>query len=294
MKASLSNRLRSNIQNTWLSSLIYSPRTSSIYTDLESLELLNKRQTISQPFGLACINKADKDSTSAAGESLVHEFVSSSDATKWFDYWIRERRIWWKRLTFDCGRFDVKNVSDRRCSIMFDDTVICEDVEMLEGPQKSFQTVRTSLYLNTALSCFLQDATASSDKKVIKLHYQLTPYQISVTYTTKTMMKTAMRLIGDLKLMRISVYPAVSQTKASSNSHFHEMDALGVYLNIILGEDTEESGVVNVRCRDTHTMEKLHVTTVPEYLCKCLKSDGRVEAEEFKPHNEVDAIVNSL
>lgn len=108
---------------------------------------------------------------------------------------------------------------------------------------------------------------------LLKLDNKLTPYKIAVTITgSKRMRETrilALYVLKEVKSCHVHVLGNVDATGSLENQ-FDVFDQIGVPYIIIIKESSLNTGLVDVRNRDTTIKEPVHISKIKEYILRNL------------------------
>jgi len=110
------------------------------------------------------------------------------------------------------------------------------------------------------------------DKKLplLRIHRRLAPIKMAVCIEgqqNKKCEQLSFELCHMIRRMDISC----SQLQYVSKHDFHQLDEYGVYLVLIVDDDTMENGLIKMRMRDTSIKSPMHVSEVQNYLYQVFK-----------------------
>ncbi|NXU54858.1 DPOG2 polymerase, partial [Turnix velox] len=112
----------------------------------------------------------------------------------------------------------------------------------------------------------------NSQRKVLKLHPCLAPLKVALDVgkgPTTELRQVCQGLFNELSENRISVWPGYLETmQVSLEQLYAKYDEMGVLFTILITEATLESGVVQLRSRDTTMKEMMHISRLKDFLTK--------------------------
>ncbi|KAH9514428.1 hypothetical protein Btru_025217 [Bulinus truncatus] len=104
---------------------------------------------------------------------------------------------------------------------------------------------------------------------VLKLHSQISPYQVALAASTTSSSKSnelhhvCHHLEKDFKKSGVSLFN-VSDQGSTLDAHLKRNDQLGIQYTVIVTENTIIDGVINIRHRDTQIQNTCHIGSVVE------------------------------
>ncbi|XP_022711738.1 uncharacterized protein LOC111273964 isoform X1 [Varroa jacobsoni] len=275
LRFGLPTSLRHNITSLWLRSLLCCPNSTNVCGGQDLVQAIFKDKTF------ATIGVATPEA-----DRLTHTFIAVQDDFRWFDFWTRERRLWWKRFSHNCSRFEDVRVDIDHSQIVYKRDNIVET--LIRKKQGSTTVISSHIELGEAVRCLLDDARCETikDTPCFRLHYQLVPYQVSVTVASEKLRPRADEILTNLKKSNVRCLPTVSVTPAVTPQVFQDEDFLGVYFNVYIDEDTPETSVVKVRNRDTASSEYMYIHQVVPLLARYLKTEMAYPCEKYIAQKE--------
>ena len=109
-------------------------------------------------------------------------------------------------------------------------------------------------------------------KCLLKLDNKLAPYKVAVTITgnkRREIRILALRVLKEVKSCYVSILGNVD-VAGSLENQFNIFDQMGVPYTIIIKESSLDTGLVDVRSRDTTIKEPVHITEIKEYILRNL------------------------
>ncbi|XP_078427367.1 DNA polymerase subunit gamma-2 isoform X1 [Cetorhinus maximus] len=112
-------------------------------------------------------------------------------------------------------------------------------------------------------------------KKVLKLHPSLAPVKVSLEMgkgATVELRQVCEGLFHEMLEKRITVWPGYLETMHTSMEQLTmKYDEMGVIFTIVVNDTTLESGLVQLRNRDTAIKELAHISEVRNFLTKYIQ-----------------------
>ncbi|XP_064378790.1 DNA polymerase subunit gamma-2 isoform X2 [Dromaius novaehollandiae] len=112
----------------------------------------------------------------------------------------------------------------------------------------------------------------NSQRKVLKLHPCLAPIKVALDVgkgPTTELRQVCQGLFNELSENRISVWPGYLETmQISLEQLYTKYDEMSVLFTILITDATLESGVVQLRSRDTTMKEMMHISRLKDFLTK--------------------------
>ncbi|NXA35978.1 DPOG2 polymerase, partial [Eudromia elegans] len=116
----------------------------------------------------------------------------------------------------------------------------------------------------------------NSQRKVLKLHPCLAPIKVALDVgkgPTSELRQICQGLFNELSENRISVWPGYLETMQISLEQLHtKYDEMSVLFTVLITDATLESGVVQLRSRDTTMKEMMHISRLKDFLTKYVTS----------------------
>ncbi|NWX19372.1 DPOG2 polymerase, partial [Aegotheles bennettii] len=116
----------------------------------------------------------------------------------------------------------------------------------------------------------------NSQRKVLKLHPCLAPLKVALDVgkgPTTELRQVCQGLFNELSENRISVWPGYLETvQVSLEQLYTKYDEMSVLFMVLITDATLESGVVQLRSRDTTMKEMMHISRLKDFLTKYVTS----------------------
>ncbi|KFP75504.1 hypothetical protein N311_12897, partial [Apaloderma vittatum] len=120
----------------------------------------------------------------------------------------------------------------------------------------------------------------NSQRKVLKLHPCLAPLKVALDVgkgPTTELRQVCQGLFNELSENRISVWPGYLETvQVSLEQLYTKYDEMSVLFMVLITDATLESGVVQLRSRDTTMKEMMHISRLKDFLTKYVTSAKNV------------------
>ncbi|KAM4749788.1 DNA polymerase subunit gamma-2 [Anableps anableps] len=117
-------------------------------------------------------------------------------------------------------------------------------------------------------------------RKVLKLHPVLAPVKVALDIgkgATMELRQICEGLLQEFLEAKISAWPGYLETQPTSLELLNtKYDEMGVLFTVVIGENTLESGLLQVRSRDTTIRETVHISEISNFLSKYISA-----AEKF-------------
>ncbi|GCC32090.1 hypothetical protein chiPu_0010550 [Chiloscyllium punctatum] len=114
-----------------------------------------------------------------------------------------------------------------------------------------------------------------NQKKVLKLHPRLSPIKVGLDMgkgPTVELRQVCEGLFRSILEKRITVWPGYLETMHTSLEQLiMKYDEMGVIFTIVISDTTLESGLVQLRNRDTAVKELAHISEVRDFLTKYIQ-----------------------
>ncbi|XP_067914563.1 DNA polymerase subunit gamma-2 isoform X2 [Heterodontus francisci] len=114
-----------------------------------------------------------------------------------------------------------------------------------------------------------------NQKKVLKLHPSLAPVKVGLDMgkgPTVELRQVCEGLFREMLEKRITVWPGYLETMHTSLEQLTiKYDEMGVIFTIVISDTTLESGLVQLRNRDTAVKEMVHISEVRDFLTKYIQ-----------------------
>ncbi|KAL4648026.1 DNA polymerase subunit gamma-2, mitochondrial-like [Arapaima gigas] len=109
-------------------------------------------------------------------------------------------------------------------------------------------------------------------RKVLKLHPSLTPVKVALDMGKGPVMELRQVCEGLLRELiegSMSSWPGYLETTPTSMEQLNtKYDEMGVLFTVVINDDTLESGLVQLRSRDTTIKETMHISEIKSFLTK--------------------------
>lgn len=109
-------------------------------------------------------------------------------------------------------------------------------------------------------------------RKVLKLHPVLAPIKVALDIgkgATMELRQVCEGLLQELLEAKISTWPGYLETVPTSLEQLNaKYDEMGVLFTTVINENTLESGLLQVRSRDTAIRETMHISEIKNFLSK--------------------------
>lgn len=117
-------------------------------------------------------------------------------------------------------------------------------------------------------------------RKVLKLHPVLVPIKVALNIgrgATVELRQICEGLLQEFLEAKISVWPGYLETLPTSMEQLNaKYDEMGVLFTIIIGENTLESGLLQVRSRDTTIKETMHISEIKNFIFRYISAADNI------------------
>ncbi|XP_030582756.1 DNA polymerase subunit gamma-2, mitochondrial [Archocentrus centrarchus] len=117
-------------------------------------------------------------------------------------------------------------------------------------------------------------------RKVLKLHPVLAPIKVALNISrgaTVELRQVCEGLLQEFLEAKISVWPGYLETLLTSMEQLNaKYDEMGVLFTIVIGENTLESGLLQVRNRDTTIKETMHISEIKNFLFRYISATDNI------------------
>uniref|UniRef100_A0AAQ4QQY5 Polymerase (DNA directed), gamma 2, accessory subunit n=1 Tax=Gasterosteus aculeatus aculeatus TaxID=481459 RepID=A0AAQ4QQY5_GASAC len=286
-------------------------RSTSLRTDflqgaleqfVPSLDLVNRKL----PFGLAEFGPCFRPSDAEVTQTSLAWFCSPRTSSQWLDHWAQQRLKWWRKFALSPSDFssidvpaeELEEATSRGVRIVYSFPWGREPLETLwsRGHTELLQThkgvhsklqcrdgrksvphvVSVTGNMDRGVMAFLCNSLQQLKKedgmqkllrrKVLKLHPVLAPVKVALdigrgaNMELRQVRSTSERIISCCGLTRVSV---------SMRCRYDEM---GVLFAVVVSENTLESGLLQVRSRDTTIRETKHISEIKNFLSRYISA----------------------
>ncbi|XP_070839075.1 DNA polymerase subunit gamma-2 [Chaetodon trifascialis] len=113
-------------------------------------------------------------------------------------------------------------------------------------------------------------------RKVLKLHPVLAPVKVALDIgrgATMELRQVCEGLLQEFMEAKISVWPGYLKTLPTSMEQLNaKYDEMGVLFSVVISENTLESGLLQVRSRDTSIKETMHISEIKNFLSRYISA----------------------
>ncbi|CAN9510156.1 unnamed protein product [Ophioblennius macclurei] len=113
-------------------------------------------------------------------------------------------------------------------------------------------------------------------RKVLKLHPVLAPVKVALNISrgaTVELRQVCEGLLREFQEVKISAWPGYLETLPSSMEQLNlKYDEMGVLFTVVISENTLESGLLQVRSRDTTIKETMHISEIKKFLSRYISA----------------------
>ncbi|KAK5865880.1 hypothetical protein PBY51_020115 [Eleginops maclovinus] len=117
-------------------------------------------------------------------------------------------------------------------------------------------------------------------RKVLKLHPVLAPVKVALDIgrgTTVELRQVCEGLLQEFMEAKISTWPGYLETKPTSMEQLNtKYDEMGVLFTVVISENTLESGLLQVRSRDTTIKETKHISEIKNFLSRYISAADNI------------------
>ncbi|XP_018424770.1 PREDICTED: LOW QUALITY PROTEIN: DNA polymerase subunit gamma-2, mitochondrial [Nanorana parkeri] len=246
----------------------------ALYNYLPCLELLNRKL----PFGIAEVGRCFRPITDFAQVPSRFSVADHHDDAG--------RKISIIRYDFPWGEEPIERISS------MDDSALTQvhhgPINSLQGRDGRKSVVPHAVWLSSdverGLLAYLSDAMqvmespAPQDQRrtVLKIHPLLTPVKVAVDMgrgraaelrLVCTRFQVCEGLCGELRGCGISVWPGYLETLQTRMEQLYtKYDEMGVLFTALVSDATLESGLIQLRSRDTTIKDTMHVSKLSAFL----------------------------
>lgn len=239
------------------------------------------------------------------GHMLSCQYLVNPSTSTEFMYKIqRQRKIWWMRYACDPGRFfisdprqdstsRVQSVSIR--SRLGGEELTLENLQLIPSEAvgdeelgdfriKAGRTnsrkirpcvLRVRQCVEVATLQVLLDAF-ESEEGTVRIHRKLAPYKCGIVcHAEDPAQLTELRDLAKhlCNVLRKANLPVLDCSDRNGNrKQFHHLDSIAVPYSLVLRDQTLQTGLLQLRSRDTTLSETIHISDLPQYLLKIVTS----------------------
>lgn len=248
-----------------------------------------KAQNPSLPF--AIMQEESSDSTI----KTLH-FVSESKSHEHFYQLQRQHKIWWREIGTSPAMYSVSDqqIHDGVTQVTFRSSVVDPSIELenlclistkekpesrkfsFKVPERNIEIVpdiiESSFNLHQSSLAILLDADQLSSS-FLALHRRISPYQFAIVRenTSNRDLIDLARLI-ELLIRETDSSIEVLNVGEKQSESCDNLDQIGIPYDIVLEESALEHGILKLRNRNTTLSESIHLSDIPSYLIKIIKS----------------------
>lgn len=117
-------------------------------------------------------------------------------------------------------------------------------------------------------------------RKVLKLHPVLTPVKVALVIgrgATVELRQVCEGLLQEFMEAKISAWPGYLETVQTSMEQLSaKYDEMGVLFTVVISENTLESGLLQVRSRDTTIKETMHISEIKNFLSRYISAADNI------------------
>ncbi|XP_034400295.1 DNA polymerase subunit gamma-2, mitochondrial isoform X2 [Cyclopterus lumpus] len=117
-------------------------------------------------------------------------------------------------------------------------------------------------------------------RKVLKLHPVLAPVKVALDIgrgATMELRQVCDGLLQEFMEAKISAWPGYLETLPTSMEELNaKYDEMGVLFTVVVGENTLESGLLQVRSRDTTVRETKHISEIKNFLSRYISAADNI------------------
>uniref|UniRef100_A0A672YN54 Polymerase (DNA directed), gamma 2, accessory subunit n=1 Tax=Sphaeramia orbicularis TaxID=375764 RepID=A0A672YN54_9TELE len=117
-------------------------------------------------------------------------------------------------------------------------------------------------------------------RTVLKLHPVLAPVKVALDISrgaTMELRQVCEGLLLELLEAEISAWPGYLETTPTSMEQLNaKYDEMGVLFTVVISENTLESGLLQVRSRDTTIRETMHISNIKDFLSKYISAADNI------------------
>ncbi|TNN69513.1 DNA polymerase subunit gamma-2, mitochondrial [Liparis tanakae] len=266
-----------------------SPRTNFLQGALEqfvpSLELVNRKL----PFGLAesglCFQPSDGSVAGSLGTTeteVVEENFSSSDVPVEELEGAASRGV---RIiySFPWGQEPLETLWSRgHAELLQTHKGVRSKLQCRDGRKSVPHVVSLTGNMDRGVMAFLSNSLQQLVKedgkqkllrrKVLKLHPVLAPVKVALDIgrgATMELRQVCEGLLQEFMEDKISAWPGYLETLPTSMEELNtKYDEMGVLFTVVVSENTLESGLLQVRSRDTTVRETKHISEIKNFLSR--------------------------
>lgn len=224
-------------------------------------------------------------------------FISASKSHEHFYQLQRQHKIWWREIGTSPAMYSMSDQQqhDNVTQVTFRSSVIDPSIDLehlslispkdqqqfsFKVPERSSEVaadvIESSFNLHKSSLAILLDADHLSSS-FLALHRRISPYQFAIV-RQNTSNKDLVDLARLIELLiresdpSIEVLNVDDSKKHQSGENCESFDQIGIPYDIVLDDACLEHGILKLRNRNTTLSESIHLSDVPSYLIKIIKS----------------------
>ncbi|XP_045902784.1 DNA polymerase subunit gamma-2, mitochondrial isoform X1 [Micropterus dolomieu] len=243
-------------------------------------------------------------------------FCSPRTSSQWLDHWTRQRLKWWRKFALSPSNFsssdvpeeELEEAASRGVRIIYSFPWGQEPLETLwsRGDAELLQThgVHSKIQcqdghkavphvvsvignMDRGMMAFLSNSLQQLNKdngkqklqqrKVLKLHPVLAPVKVALDIgrgATMELKQVCEGLLQEFMESKISAWPGYLETAQTSMNE--KYDEMGVLFTVVISEKTLESGLLQVRSRDTTINETMHISEIKNFLSRYVSAADNI------------------
>ncbi|XP_058496480.1 DNA polymerase subunit gamma-2, mitochondrial [Solea solea] len=117
-------------------------------------------------------------------------------------------------------------------------------------------------------------------RKVLKLNPVLAPIKVALDIgrgATMELRQVCEGLLQEFMESKITVWPGYLETTPTSMEQLHaKYDEMGVLFTVVVSENTMESGLLQVRSRDTTIKETMHISEIKNFISRYVSAADKI------------------
>ncbi|XP_018520713.1 LOW QUALITY PROTEIN: DNA polymerase subunit gamma-2, mitochondrial [Lates calcarifer] len=117
-------------------------------------------------------------------------------------------------------------------------------------------------------------------RKVLKLHPVLAPVKVALDISrgaTVELRRVCEGLLQEFMEAKISVWPGYLDTMPTSMEQLNaKYDEMGVLFTVVISENTLESGLLQLRNRDTTIRETMHISEIKNFISRYISAADKI------------------
>ncbi|TKS68812.1 DNA polymerase subunit gamma-2, mitochondrial [Collichthys lucidus] len=116
-------------------------------------------------------------------------------------------------------------------------------------------------------------------RKVLKLHPVLAPVKVALDIgrgATMELRQVCEGLLQEFMEAKISAWPGYLKSLPTVEQLNAKYDEMGVLFTVVISENTLESGLIQVRSRDTTIKETMHISEIKNFLSRYISAADNI------------------